>query len=45
MNFVSVANSARRFLLGHFWDLDQRRNGAEPTLINQTENGTKLLKE
>ena len=31
--------------VGHFGDLDQRRNGAEPFLINQTETGTKLLKE
>ena len=46
-NFVIVENYARRFLLdfGHFWDLDQRRNGTEPILTNQTEIGTKLLKE
>ena len=29
--------------VGHSWDLDQRRNGTELTLINQTEIGTKLL--
>ena len=28
--------------VGHFGDLHQRRNGTELTLINQTENGTKL---
>ena len=29
---------------GQSWDLDQKRNGTEPILINQMENGTKLLK-
>ena len=28
---------------GHFWDLDQKRNGTELVLINQTESGTKRL--
>ena len=31
--------------VGHFWDLDQRRNGTELTVINQMENGTRLLNE
>ena len=31
--------------VGHFWDLDQRRNGTELILINQMENGTRLLNE
>ena len=31
--------------VGHFWVQDQRRNGTELTLINQTEIGTRLLKE
>ena len=30
--------------IGHFWDLDQRRNGTEPTLKSVMENGTKLQK-
>ena len=29
--------------VGHSGDLDQRRNGREHALINQTEIGTKLL--
>ena len=31
--------------VGHFWNLDQRRNGTELILINQMENGTRLLNE
>ena len=31
--------------VGHFGDLDQRRNGMVLILINQTEMGTRLLKE
>ena len=31
--------------VGHVWDLDQRRNGTELILINQMENGTRLLNE
>ena len=31
--------------VGHFWEMDQRRNGAERILINHMENGTKLLKQ
>ena len=29
-------------VVGHSWDLGQKRNGTEPTLINPTESGTKL---
>ena len=29
--------------VGHFWVLDQRRNGAELILINKMENATRLL--
>ena len=32
-------------VIGHSWDLDQRRNGTELTLINQTETGTKRLRK
>ena len=31
-------------VVGHSWDLDQRRNGSELTLINLMEFGIKLLK-
>ena len=31
--------------VGHCWDLDQRRNGAELILKNQMEIGTRLLNE
>ena len=31
-------------VVGHSWDLDQKRNGVEPILINQTEMGTELQK-
>ena len=48
---VKIINERLRFMLedflavnGHSWDLDQKRNGTEPILINQMENGTKLLK-
>ena len=34
-----------RAVLGHSWDLDQKRNGTEPALTIQTESGTKLLNE
>ena len=34
-----------RLGVGHCWDLDQRRNGAELILINQMELGTRLLNE
>ena len=42
---VIVANYARRFRsdVGHFWDLNQRRNGTELILINEMEIGTRLL--
>ena len=45
-NSIKVAKYARRFLavVGHSWDLDQKRNGTGPTLINQTEIGTELQK-
>ena len=47
MNSVTVANGARRSCsdVGDFGDLEQRRNGTELTLINQTETGTRLLNE
>ena len=32
-------------VVGLSWDLDQKRNGTEITVINQTETGTKLLNE
>ena len=38
----TVANCARRFRRGHSWDVGQKRNGTELTLINTTELGTKL---
>ena len=31
--------------VGHFLDLDQRRNGTELFLMNQMETGTRLLNE
>ena len=31
-------------VVGLSWDLDQKRNGTEPILINQTEIGTELQK-
>ena len=31
--------------VGHSWDLDQKRNGTELTLIKQTEIGTNLVNE
>ena len=31
-------------VIGHSWDLDQKRNGTELTLTNLMEFGTKLLK-
>ena len=31
--------------VGHFWDVDQRRNGAELFLMNQMVTGTRLLNE
>ena len=33
-----------RAVIGHSWDLDQKRNGTELALINLMEFGTKLLK-
>ena len=37
-----MKENARKFPEGrcHFWGLDARRNGLEPTLRNRTENGT-----
>ena len=32
-------------VIGHSWDLDQKRNGAELILISLTEFGTKLLRK
>ena len=29
-------------VVGHSWDLDQKRHGTRPFLINQTEIGTEL---
>ena len=37
-----LANSL--VVVGHSWDMDQKRNGTGPTLINQTEIGTELQK-
>ena len=37
--WIMLADS--RSDVGHFWDVDQRRNGTEPILVNQVENGTK----
>ena len=31
-------------VVGHSWDLDQKRNGTGPILMNQTEIGTELEK-
>ena len=31
-------------VVGHSWDLDQKRNGAELILMNLMEFGTKVLK-
>ena len=31
-------------VVGHSWDLDQKRNGTRPVLINQMEIGTELQK-
>ena len=31
-------------VVGHSWDLDQKRNGTRPVLINQTEIGAELQK-
>ena len=31
--------------VGHFWDMDQRRNGTELFLISQMDSGTRLLNE
>ena len=39
---IMLANSCPD--TGRSWDLDQRRNGAKPILINGTEIGTKLQK-
>ena len=33
-----------RAVVGHSWDLDQKRNGMEPILTNWMDNGTTLLK-
>ena len=43
-NSQTVANYARKFPRGHWSScgLDQKRNGAEPTLTNPTDHGTKL---
>ena len=32
-------------VIGHSWDLDQKRNGAELVLMSQMEFGTKLLRK
>ena len=40
---IMLADSC--WCVGHSRDLDQKRNGTELTLTNQTESGTKLLNE
>ena len=40
---LRIMLSDSRSDVDHFWDVDQRRNGTEFALRNQTEIGTKLL--
>ena len=40
LRIVMLAGSLA--VVGHSWDLDQKRNGTRPVQINQTEIGTEL---
>ena len=40
---ITLANSLA--VVGLSWSLDQKRNGAEPTLTNPTDPGTKLQRK
>ena len=42
---LKIMHADSRADIGHSWDLDQRRNGTELVVINQTEIETELLQE